>query len=100
MILTFLIAIPLIILSGWLYVRLCPKGTSLRSRFWFELPVLLIELLACAGITLHAHSMLSESPDRAWWPVIAIIHCTLLFPSILVAAASIRRMIYHQRLHH
>lgn len=90
----FIVGIPLTALSFWLYLKFCPKGTSLKSRIRFEIPVFLVELLACAGAAVYSWWKIGQGPDRQWWPVIAFIHCILLIPSILVLAASIRRMVY------
>ncbi len=94
MILFFIMVIPLTAVFVWLYLRFCPKGTTLKTRLRFEIPVLIVELLACTGAGIYSYLTVGRGPDRAWWPVIGLIHSSLLFPSILVLAASIRSAIY------
>ena len=44
MIISFIVAIPLIALSVWFYLKLYPSGTTLKSRLGFETSVLAEEM--------------------------------------------------------
>lgn len=89
-----MIAIPLIALSVWFYLKAGPSGTTLKSRLGFEASVLAAEIFGCLFAGYYSYSTVGHGTDSAWWPVIAFIYCLVLIPSILILAAIIRRLIY------
>jgi len=98
MIISFIVAIPMIALSVWFYLKVCPSGTTLKSRLGFETSVLTAEILGCILVSYYSYSTVGQGTDSAWWPVIALIYCFVLIPSILLLAAITRRLIYRNRI--
>jgi len=97
MIILFIFAIPMIALSVWFYLKVCPSGTTLKSRLGFEISVLTVAILGCTLISYYSYSTVGQGNDSAWWPVIAFIYCFVLIPSILILAALTRRLIYRNK---
>ena len=98
MIISFIIAIPLIALSVWFYLKVCQSGTTLISRLGFEMSVLTVVILGCILVSYYSYSTVGQGTDSAWWPVIAFIYCFVLIPSILILAAITRKLIYINKI--
>lgn len=98
MIILFVVAIPVIALAVWFYLKTSPKGTTLKSRFGFESSVLAAEIVGCIWASYYSYTTVGQGNDRAWWPVIAFIYYLLLIPGILILAAIIRRLVYRNRV--
>ena len=98
MIISFIVAIPVIALSVWFYLKVCPSGTTLKSRLGFETSVLTAEILGCIFVSYFFYSTVGQGTDSAWWPVIAFIYCFVLIPSILILAAIMRSLIYRNKI--
>lgn len=94
MIISFIVAIPVIALAIWLYLKFCPANTTIKSRRKFEAFVLIAEILGCIGVSYYSYSTVGQGRDSAWWPYIAIIYCFLVIPFILILAAIIRKIVY------
>jgi len=87
MIISFIVAIPVIALLVWFYLKICPSGTTLKSRLGFETSVLTAGILGCILVSYFSYSTVGQGTDSAWWPVIALIYCFVLIPSILILSA-------------
>ena len=98
MIISFIVAISMIALSVWFYLKVCPSGTTLKSRLGFETSVLTAEIVGCIWVSYYSYSTVGQGTDSAWWPVIALIYCFVLIPSILLLAAITRRLIYRNKI--
>lgn len=96
MIALFIVAVPVVWLSIWMYLKAAPPGTTLKSRASFEVVVLLLELAGCALAGYLAYGSVGQGVDRAWWPVVALIYMVLLVPAALLAAALARKVIYRK----
>jgi len=93
-----MVAIPVIALSVWFYLKASPTGTTLKSRLGFESSVLAAEIVGCIWASYYSYATVGQGNDRAWWPVIAFIYCFVLIPGILILAAIARRLIYRNKV--
>ena len=96
MIALMVVAVPVVSLSVWLYLKTAPAGTTFRSRAKFEAVVVVLEIAGCAVAAYMAYTIAGRGVDRAWWPVVALIYILALIPSLLIPAALIRKVIYRK----
>jgi hypothetical protein len=94
MIILFILAIPIITISLWLYLKFSPLGSTLRARAKFEISVLFLGLAGCVLACRYSYLTVGQGTDSAWWPVFACFYCLMLGPSVLVMAAIVRKLIY------
>jgi hypothetical protein len=80
------ILVPLTILAIVVFFRLAPQAKR------FNTSVLLVLLVLCAAATIWLKFGLSDTPDSAWWPVVAGFWCLSIFVVGLVIAALVRHL--------
>ncbi len=93
----FIIALPLQAFFMFVYLFLCPAGTTLKDRAVFETAVITALIAACIAGGVLAYETVGRGTDSAWWPVIAFINCMAAIPMVLALAAIIRALIYRKR---
>ena len=98
MVILFIVAIPVIVLSVWFYLKIGPPGIPLKSRLGFETSVLITGILGCIWVSYYSYSTVGQGTDSVWWPIIAVIYCFVLIPSILILAAITRKLVYRKKI--
>ena len=100
MIVFLIFAVPVLAFSVWIYLRLAPRGTTLKDRARYETAVLVSELAGCIAAGALAYYTVGQSTNRAWWPIIALIYCSLLVPVVLFFATLFRKGIFRKEAPH
>lgn len=90
MLFSLLILAPLLVLSLWLYFRWSPKAARRRALAAYDTTLLVAAVVLSGRTALHLRRALAEGPDRAWWPVLAIL-ASLGIAVILLAIGGIVR---------
>ena len=55
MIISFIVAILVLSLTVWFYLKASPSGTTLKSRLGFEASVLTSEIVGCIGVSYYSY---------------------------------------------
>ena len=93
MIVLLAILLPLFVSALFVYVRVrsrAGKEASRRVAYAFDLYVVLIILLCCAGAILYFKQTTGKSVDSPWWPFLATFSSLFITSVVLFVAAFIR----------
>jgi cytochrome bd-type quinol oxidase subunit 2 len=93
MILALIVLLPILVLSLWWFYKLSPRDVEKRRVRLYNVAVLVVGVLICAGLTLTLRAMLADTSDRAWWPVLSAIFSLLVLPLWLAVCGVVRNLL-------
>lgn len=91
------ILLPVLVILGWIYVRLRPRCGESRGMVKFDAVVLSIAVLASAAGVVWAAGTDIGSDARIWKPILSIITTFHIFPIVLFLGWWFRRRIFADR---
>jgi cytochrome bd-type quinol oxidase subunit 2 len=93
MILALIVLLPILVLSLWWFCKLSPRDAEQRLVWLYNIAVLVVGVLICAGLTLRLQATLADTPDRAWWPVLSAIFSLLVLPLWIAVCGVVRNLL-------
>ena len=86
-----LILLPMLIILGWIYVRLGPHGQGVAGVVRFDAAVLGVAVLASVAGVLWVGDTDIGNATRIWKPILSIITTFHIFPLVLCLGWWLRR---------
>lgn len=89
-----LILLPVLIILGWIYIRIGPKSTGVRGMAVFDATILIIAVAVSAAGLAWIGSADIGNGTRIWKPILSILSTFHIFPLILGLGWWLRRRIF------
>lgn len=91
MLLSQLILLPVLVILGWIYVRMRPAGADGQSVIVFDAVVIILALMLSGwGLAWVANTDIGHA-SPIWIPILSIITTFHIFPSVLLIGWLLRR---------
>jgi hypothetical protein len=93
MLIAYLILIPFLILSLWLFFKFTPKAINSKKVKVYNFCTLVLAVIASITYSLILRSSMINGSDYGWWPVLAFIFSLAISIAIIFLSAIIRNLI-------
>ncbi len=90
MILALSIEVPLLLFTLWLFVKFSPSGVERKRLYLFNTLVFVVAVILCGALTLKIYSVMADSLDEAWWPMLSVLGSLVVLPLCLAIGGLIR----------
>jgi hypothetical protein len=93
MIIAYLILIPLLIFSLWLFFKYTPKTITTKKIKIYNYSTLALAVIASITYSLILRASMINGSDYGWWPVLAFIFSLVISIAIIFLSAIIRNLV-------
>jgi hypothetical protein len=93
MIIAYLVLIPLLLLSLWLFFKYTPKRADARKVKIYNNSTLALAVIVSFTLSLTLRASMIHGSDAGWWPVLAFVFSLMISIGIIVLSAIIRNFI-------
>ena len=97
MMLSLTVLIPLCGVALWAFFRFSPKDINKENLILiYNIIVIFVNILLCLIYSYRTYSIMINTVDRAWWPILSVLGSLFIFAIVLFVAAIIRFFIFRK----
>jgi hypothetical protein len=93
MIIAYLVLIPLLLISLWLFFKYTPKRADARKVKLYNNSTLALAVIISVIQSLKLRASMIHGSDAGWWPVLAFVFSLMISIAIIILSAVIRNFI-------
>jgi len=86
----------LLIPTVWFFVRAQPRTERVIALKRFNVAVVVLALVAVAGVTLYFWETTGHSIDSAWWPILATLGSAFALCILLIVGMVVRLIVFRK----
>jgi len=92
-IIAFLVLIPLLILSLWIFFKYSPKGINAQVILAYNLTTFVVGVVLSIIYSLYLRESMINGSDYGWWPVLSFIFSFVITIGTLFVSGILRNFI-------
>jgi len=97
MIVSLIILVPLLIVALVIFFRSSPKHATQKSVNLYNTIIIHLAVMVCGFHTYRTYSVMINTNDSGWWPILSIIGSLFFFSVILILGVLIRNFIIFRK---